>query len=232
MKSLLPSLFVVAFAAALPLRADLNSELAFSAFQNVDVNAHGRRRDPAGDADRSWTSRAGSRRNRSSSSTPSRPTSRRNWRPGSRPDHPDLKVWLHRTLPRPATLADFSGLGSLPDNSSVQYQYKSTASFDPANPSLQVSKEEAQLIASAAAQEKDPKALFAKVWPQILLGRINAFLSGTRRIELRCRQRRRRSSAQRRQEPASLRSEGLRRIPAPAQPDAAQGAGHLRRGRR
>jgi hypothetical protein len=51
--------------------------------------------------------------------------------------------------------------------------------LNPSSPSLQVSREEAQLIAAAGAQEKDPKALFLKVWPQILLGRIAAFLNGT-----------------------------------------------------
>jgi hypothetical protein len=98
------------------------------------------------------------------------------WNPAN---HSELKVWLHKSgLPAQPTAADFSGLGSLPDNSSVQFQIDATAKLDPGNPSLQVSKEEAQLIATTAAQEKDPKALFVKAWSQILAGRIASFLSG------------------------------------------------------
>ena len=88
------------------------------------------------------------------------------WNPAN---HSELKVWLHKlALPAQPTAADFSELGSLPDNSSVQFQIDSTAKLDPGNPSLQVSKEEAQLIATTAVQEKDPKALFVKAWSQIL----------------------------------------------------------------
>jgi len=60
----------------------------------------------------------------------------------------------------------------------MKYQIDATARFAPGSTSLQVSKEEGQLITNTAAQEKDPKALYAKVWSQILLGRINSFLSG------------------------------------------------------
>ena len=83
------------------------------------------------------------------------------------------------SLGRPGPgLSDFGGLAGLPDNSSVQFQYKSLEDFDPAKPSLQVSKEEALLIANAKAQGGDGKAIFAKVWPQILQGRVSTFLSG------------------------------------------------------
>ena len=164
--------------AAAPLRADLNSDLAFTAFSNVDVDAM------AGGAvlqarggllsfPRGITSQSLYIIDAAPTDVASKLV---HWNPAS---HPELKVWLHKSgLPAQPTAADFSGLGSLPDNSSVQYQIDATAKLDPGNPSLQVSKEEAQLIATTAAQEKDPKALFVKVWSQILAGRINGFLSG------------------------------------------------------
>jgi hypothetical protein len=163
---------------AAPLRADLNSDLAFSAFSNVDVNAM------AGGAvlqarggllsfPRGITTQSLYIIDAAPADVASKLV---HWDPAS---HPEMKVWLHKqALPVPPTAADFSELGSLPDNSSVQYQIDATAKLDPNDPSLQVSKEEAQLIATTAAQEKDPKALFVKAWSQILAGRINDFLSG------------------------------------------------------
>jgi hypothetical protein len=170
-------LAVTLAAAALPLRADLNRDLAFSAFQNVDVNALAggtilQARGPIMAFPRGITSQSLFIIDAQPADVAKKLTT---WNPAS---HPDLKVWLHKSLPPKPTVADFAELANLPDNSSVQFQIKSTASFDPANPSLQVSREEAQLIAAAAAQQKDPKALFATVWPQILVGRINAFLAG------------------------------------------------------
>jgi hypothetical protein len=97
------------------------------------------------------------------------------WNPAT---HADLKVWLHKSLPPQPTVADFADLANLPDNKSVQFQLDATAKMNPDNPSLQVSKAEAQLIVATAAQEQNPKALFAKAWSQILVGRINDFLAG------------------------------------------------------
>jgi hypothetical protein len=97
------------------------------------------------------------------------------WNPQT---HEDLKVWLHKSLPPHPTPSDFADLANVPDNSSVKFQLDSTANFNPSSPALQVSKEEAQLIVATAAQEKDPKALYARVWGQILSGRINDFLNG------------------------------------------------------
>ena len=160
-----------------PLRADLNTDLAFTSFQNVDVNAM------AGGAilqarggmlafQRGITSQSLFIINAAPADVARKLIT---WNPAG---HPNLKVWFHKSLPPQPTLADFSELGNLPDNKSVKFQIDSTANFDPASPSLQVSKGEAQLIAATAAQEKDPKALFVKAWSQILLGRITSFLSG------------------------------------------------------
>jgi hypothetical protein len=162
---------------AAPLRADLNSDLAFSAFTNVDVNAMAggtvlQARGGLLSFPRGITSQSLYIINAAPADVQSKLI---HWNPAR---HPELKVWLHLSLPAQPTAADFSGLGSLPDNSSVQFQIDSTAKLDPATPSLQVSKEEAQLIATTAAQEKDPKALFVKAWSQILAGRITNFLGG------------------------------------------------------
>jgi hypothetical protein len=164
--------------ATAPLRADLNSDLAFTAFSNVDVNAMAggtvlQARGGLLSFPRGITSQSLYIINAAPADVASKLI---HWNPAS---HPELKVWLHKSgLPAQPTASDFSGLGSLPDNSSVQFQIDSTAKLDPGNPSLQVSKEEAQLIATIAAQEKDPKALFVKAWSQILAGRITSFLSG------------------------------------------------------
>jgi len=161
-----------------PVRADLNSDLAFSAFSNVDVNALA-----AGTVLQARGGLLTFPRGITSQSLymidalPADVQSKLiHWNPAG---HPELKVWLHKSgLPAHPTAADFAELGGLPENSSMQFQIDATAKLDPANPELQVSKEEAQLIAATAAQEKDPKALFVKAWSQILAGRINSFLSG------------------------------------------------------
>jgi hypothetical protein len=168
----------LALLVAAPLRADLNSDLAFTAFSNVDVNAMA-----SGTVIQARGGLLSFARGITTQSLyiidalpPDVASKLVHWNPAS---HSELKVWLHKSgLPAQPTAADFSALSSLPDNSSVQYQIDSTAKLDPNSPALQVSKEEAQLIATTAAQEKDPKALFTKVWSQILAGRMNDFLNG------------------------------------------------------
>jgi hypothetical protein len=177
MKSTLPILLIAALAAALPLRADLNSDLAFTAFTNVDLNSMAggqvlQARGPIMTFARGITSQSLFLINAAPADVAKKLCT---WNPQS---HSELKVWLHKSLPAQPTLNDFTELGSLPDNSSVQFQYKALEDFDPAKPEVQVSKEEAQLIAGAKAQGGDGKALFAKVWPPILLGRIQTFMSG------------------------------------------------------
>jgi hypothetical protein len=171
---LLPALLL----AAAPLRADVNSDIAFTAFHDVDVNslASGTVLQARGGLitfPRGITTQ-------SLYIVDAQPTDVQkklvNWNVAG---HADLKVWFHKSgLPSNPTPANFADLASVPDNSSMQFQIDSTAKFNPDSPSLQVSKEEAQLIAATAAQEKDPKALFAKAWSQILCGRINQFMSG------------------------------------------------------
>ena len=164
--------------AAAPLWADLNGDLAFSAFSNVDVNALAdgtvlQARGGLLSFPRGITSQSLYMIDALPADVASKLI---HWNPAG---HPELKVWLHKSsLSARPTAADFSELASLPDNSSVQFQIEATAKLDPANPSLQVSKEEAQWIATTAAQEKDPKALFVKAWSQILAGRITSFLGG------------------------------------------------------
>jgi hypothetical protein len=164
--------------AAAPLRADLNSDLAFSAFSNVDVNAMAsgavlQARGGLLTFARGITSQSLYIIDASPADVQSKLV---HWNPAR---HAELKVWLHHSaVPLAPTLADFADLGTLPDNSSVQYQIDATAKLDPENPALQVSKEEAQLIAATAAQEKNPRALFVKAWSQILLGRMNSFMGG------------------------------------------------------
>jgi hypothetical protein len=180
MKSLYASALLVlglALSLAAPLRADLNADLAFTAFHDVDVNAMSggavvQARGPIMTFPRGITSQSLFIIDAAPADVAHKLVT---WNPQT---HSDLKVWLHKSLPPQPTAADFSDLANLPDNSSVKFQIDSTAGFNPSSPSFQVSKEEGQLIATTAAQEKDAKALYAKVWSQILLGRINDFLGG------------------------------------------------------
>lgn len=171
-------LLSLTLAIAAPLRADLNADLAFTAFQNVDVNslASGivlQARGPLTTFPRGITTQS---LYIIDALPPDVQSKLIHWNPAS---HPELKVWLHKSgLPQTPTAADFSDLASLPDNSSMQFQIDATAKFEPGSSTLQVSKEEGQLIAATAAQEKDPKALFVKVWSQILAGRVNDFFAG------------------------------------------------------
>jgi len=175
-KSLLLTLGLGSFLAA-PLRADLNSDLAFSAFTNVDVNSLA-----AGNVLQARGGLLNFARGITTQSlyiidaAPGDVQAKLiHWDPAT---HSELKVWIHKPLPANPTAADFN-LGSLPDNSSVQYQIDATAKLDPNSPALQLNKNEAQLIATAAAQKGDPKALYASLWSQILAGRIASFLRGT-----------------------------------------------------
>lgn len=162
----------------LPLRADLNSDLAFSAFSNVDLNAlaGGQVLQARGGLlafTRGITAQALYIIDTDPATVQNKLVT---WDPAR---HSELKVWIHLPLPLKPTAADFSKLSTLPDNSSVNYLVSATAKLDPNNPSLQVSKEEAQMIASAAgAQSSDPKAFFTQIWGQILSGRIDRFLNG------------------------------------------------------
>jgi hypothetical protein len=169
--------FIFAAIAGWPLRADLNSDLAFTAFQNVDVNALAdgtvlQARGGLLSFARGITSQSLFIIKAAPADVAKKLTT---WNPV---DHPELQVWAHLFLPAKPTPADFSALASLPDNKSVKFQLDSTANLDPNHPALQVSKEEAQFIAATAAQEKDPKALFVKVWGQILSSRIADMFSG------------------------------------------------------
>jgi hypothetical protein len=160
---------------ALPLRADLNSDLAFSAFSNVDLNAlAGGQVLQARGGLLSFTRGITAQALYVIDADPATVQKKLvTWDPAT---HKELDVWIHHHLPLKPTPADFSDLGSLPDNSSVNYLINATPKLDPNNPSLQVSKEEARLIAAAAAQQTAPKTLFAQVWSQILSGRIDRFL--------------------------------------------------------
>lgn len=166
------------FLLAAPLRADLNSDLAFTSFTGVDINnldGGAVLQKPGGliSFPRGIITQALYVVNAQPAQVQAMLI---HWKPAS---HPELSVWLHESLPAHPTATDFSGLGTLPDNSSVNKLLTATTQLDAANPSLQVNKEEAQLIATAAAATgTDPKTLFLNSWSQILAGRVANFLAG------------------------------------------------------
>jgi hypothetical protein len=177
LKGSILSLLGLTLLAVFPLRADLNSDLAFTAFSNVDVNAMAEGkvlqvRGPLLDFQRGIVAQ-------SLYILPVTPVEVQHklvsWNPAS---HPKLEVWIHQELPVKPTPADFAGLANLPDNSSVNYQINTTATLDPKNPALQLNKSEAPLIVPLQAQKMDKKALYIKFWSQILANRVNLFLSG------------------------------------------------------
>ncbi len=165
-----------------PLRADLNSDLAFTAFSNVDVNALAggkvlQERGGLLDFMRAITAQS----LYIIDATPAQVQDKLlHWNPAT---HPELTVWLHKSLPAKPTPADFAGLQNLPDNSSVAYLINATAKLDPANPSLQLTKGEAQLITALRSQTPDKKALAIRFWSQVLAGRTDHFLNANTAID-------------------------------------------------
>ncbi|MEI9997945.1 MAG: hypothetical protein WDO13_01630 [Verrucomicrobiota bacterium] len=150
--SLAVLLLGVVLTLAAPARADLNSDLAFSAFHDVDLNALAggqilQARGPIMALPARHHLAIALHHQRA----PGRPW-RKGSRRGTRPAHADLKVWLHKSLPQPPKPEDFAALATLPDNSSVQFQIDATAKWNADKPALQVSKAEAQLIAATVAQ--------------------------------------------------------------------------------
>jgi len=162
---------------AMPVRADVAGDIAFTAFANVDLNAlaHGQVLQARGgliDFQRGITAQSLYIIDAAPSAVAAKLTS---WNPGA---HSELKVWLHKPLPPHPTVADFPELQTLPNNSSVSYLIDQTDKLDPANPALQVSKDEAQMIAGLRASGSNGRTLMATAWSQILTGRIAHFLSG------------------------------------------------------
>jgi len=157
------------------LHADLNSDLAFSNFTNVDLNslADGNIMQVKGGLvyfQRGIITQSLYVVNASPAEVQSKLV---HWNPA---DHSELKVWFHKSVPANPKPADFSSLSGLPDNSSIKFLHDSTEKFDAANPPLQVSKQEAQLIASTPPG--DSKSRFVNIWSQILSERFASFLSG------------------------------------------------------
>jgi len=160
-----------------PLHADLNSDLAFSAFSNVDVNAMDggkvlQARGPLLDFQRGITAQALYILNASPAQVQNKLAT---WDPSS---HPELKVWIRGTLPPAPKPADFTLLSKVPDNPSVAYLVNATPKLNADSPALQLDKSEVALLAPLLAQKQDDKTLFANFWSQILAGRAATFLSG------------------------------------------------------
>lgn len=158
-----------------PARAQAPGDLAFTDFPHADVNAlaGGQVQQQRGgliDFQRGLTSQALYLIDAPVATVQAKLST---WNPAS---HPELKVWLHQNLPARPAVTDFTGLQSLPDNSSVHSLVDGTANFNPSNPSFQINQSEAQLIASLHAQGGDSRAFFANAWSQVLLGRIDNFL--------------------------------------------------------
>ena len=162
-----------------PVHADTKSDLAFTGFAGMDVDLNAmaggtilQARGPIMAFPRGITSQSLFIIDAAPADVAKKLS---DWNPAN---HADLKVWLHKSLPVNPKASDFADLAGLADNKSVQFQIDATSKFDPDKPELQVSKEDAQIIAATAAQEKDPKALYAKAWGQILSNRVADFFAG------------------------------------------------------
>jgi hypothetical protein len=167
----------VALVGASPAHADLNSDLAFTDFSNVDINALAggqvmQMRGPMLEFQRGITAQSLFIINAEPATVQQKLV---HWDPAA---HSELKVWIHKLLPAKPTAADFAGLSGLPNNSSVSYLIDATAKLSANSPALQVDKSEAQWIAPMAAQNTDKRALFTHVWSQLLANRASNFLGG------------------------------------------------------
>jgi len=162
---------------AAPLRADVNGDLAFSSFSSPDLNAlsSGQVLQKSGgliNFPRGIVVQALYVVDTDPASVQKKLLT---WDPAS---HPELKVWMHKSLPAKPALADFSALASLPDNTSVAALRTATAKLTADAPGdLQVSKDEAQSIATA--MKGGASTAFSDAWSQVLAGRMNSFLAGT-----------------------------------------------------
>ena len=174
-----PLLFTLLIGAliAVPVSADTSPDLAFTAFANTDINtmANGQVLQARGgliDFQRGITAQSAYILDAAPADVQKKLLT---WDPAT---HKELMVWMHQPLPLRPALTDFAGLGTLPDNSSVKYLIDATQKLDPANPALQLNSSEAQMIASMNSSGLDPRTLLQNAWSQILLGRLNRFMSG------------------------------------------------------
>ncbi len=162
---------------SVPILADVNSDLAFSNFSNVDLNAlaGGTVLQVRGGLvyfQRGIITQSLYAIDAPPSEVASKLT---HWNPAN---HSELKVWFHKNLPANPKPNDFADLANLPDNSSVNFLRNETEKFNANDPTLQVSKEEAQLLAAPTAPGQNAQSHFVAVWSQILAGRFSSFLGG------------------------------------------------------
>jgi hypothetical protein len=170
-------LLLAALLLAPPAFADISPDLAFTAFANADINSmtNGQVLQARGgliDFQRGITSQSVYILDAAPADVQKKLVT---WDPAA---HPELQVWMHKAIPFRPALGDFSALASLPDNSSVKTLVTATENLDPNNPALQVNSGEAQMIAAARTPGIDPNTLLQNAWSQVLLGRINRFMSG------------------------------------------------------
>ena len=174
LRPIIPVFLGLGLLALVPLKADLNSDLAFTSFTNVDLNALAggqilQARGGLINFQRGITAQALYVINAEPSQVQDKLL---HWDPTR---HSELKVWAQTDVPTHPTAADFSSLGKLPDNSSVNWLINATSKGDA---SLQFSKDETTLNNSIRSQGGDKKAVFVNFWSQLLAGRMAHFLSG------------------------------------------------------
>jgi len=167
-------LFALAGWATAPARADLNSDLAFSAFPSPDLNAlaSGQVLQARGgliDFQRGITTQ-------SLYVIDALPVvvqdKLAHWNPAN---HPELKVWLHLPLPPNPTVNDFAGLNGLPDNSSINNMVNATYAYTAGSGSLQLNQSEGQIVAAGSGQPQS-KDFIVTTWSRILDGRMTDYL--------------------------------------------------------
>jgi hypothetical protein len=168
--------FLLAWSAGTEARADINSDLAFSAFPAPDLNALAggqvlQARGGLIDFQRGLTTQSLYIIDAAPAAVQDKLA---HWSPSS---HPELKVWLHLLLPPNPTVNDFSGMNGLPDNSSINNLVNATYGYSPGSDSLQLNRNEAQLVATGHGQPQS-KEFIVNTWSQILAGRVADYLKG------------------------------------------------------
>ena len=167
-------LFALGLLTVIPSRADVNSDLAFSAFPTVDLNALAggqvlQARGGLIDFQRGITTQSLYLIDAQPAAVQEKLI---HWNPAN---HHELKVWLHLLLPPNPTAADFSGMNGLPDNSSINNMVHATYAYSPGSDALQLNKGEGQLLAAGHGQAQS-KEFIVNTWSQILAARASDYL--------------------------------------------------------
>ena len=92
--------------------------------------------------------------------------------------HAELKVYLHGDLSAKPSADDFKKIATAPDNGPVRALVSATQKLDPAQPQIQMSRDEAKLFKPAPASHGGMPPAVETFWRNLLQHRAGAFAAG------------------------------------------------------